>query len=77
MLILTFARELFQGCRYSPLLLLEAFTASRALRPASVVLASAKQFLRQSRVQHVASIRVSVAHAPATDTDIFDRVKIL
>lgn len=74
---LTFADELFVVGRLSPLFLLVALATGRALRSASVVLAPAEKFFRLVRVQGVASVGVSVAHAASTDTDILDRVKVL
>lgn len=74
---LTFARELFRGRGLPPLLLLETFAASRALRSAGVVLTSAEKLFRQFPVQHVARVRVPVAHATAADTDVFYRVEVL
>lgn len=76
-IILTFACELLKCCGLSPLLLFKPFATSRTLRSTSIMLASAKQFLRRLWIQYVASIRVAITHTPTTNTDIFDGIKIL
>lgn len=76
-IILTFACELFRRSGLPPLLLFESFATGSALGSASVMLASADQLLRHLWVHYVTSIRMTVAHAPATNTDVFDGVEVL
>lgn len=76
-MILTFASELLKRRGLPPFLLLKSFATSRTLRPTSVMLASANEFLRHFWIQYIASIRMAIAHAPTPDTDIFDGVKVL
>jgi hypothetical protein len=70
--VLTFACEFFECCGLLPFLLFEAFATRGALRPASVVLASADQLLRHVGILNVACIRMAVAHATTANADILD-----
>lgn len=64
--------------RYPPLLLLEAWAAFSALRPAGVVLTHTLQDIGVGRgVRRLAVVGVSVTHAPTTDTDVFYTVEVL
>ena len=75
--VLTFTDEWIVGLGLSPGLLDESRTASFALRSARVVLAATEQLVRVVRVGDVARLGVTVAHAPAADGNVTDRVKEL
>lgn len=75
---LTFTSKSVPALRDPPLLLLETWTASGALRPAGIVLASTHQNAAVAlRVRWVTSISVAVTHASASNTDIFNTVEVL
>lgn len=64
--------------RDAPLLLLEPWTALRALRPTGVVLAATHQNIGVALwVRKHAVVGVPVAHAAAADTDVLDAVEVL
>ena len=64
--------------RNPPLLLLEPFAALRTLRAAGVVLAYTLQNIGVGgRVSWFAGVRMTVAHAATSNTDVFDTVEIL
>ena len=76
-MVLTFADKLLRVCRLSPLLLLKSFAASITLRPTGIMLALAEQLLWLVRVKCITGIGVTIAHAPSSNADIFDGVKVL
>lgn len=75
---LTFASKSIPILRDPPFLLLEAWTASRALRPAGVMLTSTDQDIAVGlRVSRIASVRVTITHTPTAYTDILYTVVVL
>lgn len=72
-----FTLESVPVLRDPPLLLFEAGAALGALRAAGVVLTPAYEDVALAcRVRRVACVRVTVAHAPPTNTDVFDTVEV-
>lgn len=64
--------------RDPPLLLFESGAALSALRSTGVVLAHALQDVGVGRrVGGLAGVRVTVAHATTSNTDVFDTVEVL
>lgn len=74
---LTFTHEAVLVARGPPLLLDESRAAHLALGAAGVVLAPALELVQVVGVGDVAHICVAVAHAPASNTDVFDGVEVL
>lgn len=74
---LTFTHKLLPELWYSPCLLFEARAAIGALGPARVVLAPAQQLLGVGEVGNVASVGMTIAHAPPTDANVFYWIEVL
>lgn len=64
--------------RDPPLLLLITWAAFRALRPACIVLAHTLQYVGVcGGVCRLTRVRVTVAHAATSDTDVFNTIEVL
>ena len=74
---LTFALEALAVAGGPPALLDEAVAAALAARATRVVLAATLQLIPVVWVRDVTHARVSVAHAPTADRNVFYRVKVL